>query len=59
MRRLLLLLMAISFCFAMAAPVSADVIGSPLSNPVTVIVIVVLIPIAAWILFALLRNRKK
>ena len=59
MKKLILALMAVCFSFALATPVFADVpAGAVLIGPIALLVVLIVIPLAAWFLYRLLRKRK-
>ena len=60
MKKLILALMAVCFSLALATPVAADVApAAVLIFPITLLVILIAVPLAAWLLYRLLRKRKK
>ena len=59
MRKLILALMAVCFSFALATPVFADPVAAPFFNPLTLLLALIILPIIAFILYALLHDRKK
>ena len=59
MKKLYLILFALLCCAALATPVCADVAISPLVNPISWIVIIIVLPIVVFVLYAILHDRKK
>ncbi len=59
MKKLILVLMAVCFSFALATPVFADAVAGPFFNPLTWLLALIILPIIAFILYALLHDRKK
>ena len=60
MKKLILAMLSLACCFALAMPAFADVApGAVLIYPITLLAIIIGVPVAAYFLYRLLRNRKK
>ena len=60
MKKLLCLLLALLCCTALATTVYADVLAGPFDgNPIGWILLIVVLPMLVFVLYAFLQNRKK